>query len=98
MVTTALIVRMEARPGKEAEVAAFLASGLAIVEDEPDTLVWFALRDGTSFAIVDAFPDEAGRQAHLNGPLAAALLERADELLAGPPEIVAVEVLAAKLP
>jgi quinol monooxygenase YgiN len=98
MVTTALIARMAAKPGRDEEVAAFLAAGLAIVEDEPETLVWLALRDGASFTIVDAFLDDAGRRAHLDGPLAAALLDRADELLAGPPEIVAVEVLAAKLP
>jgi PAS domain S-box-containing protein len=99
MVTTGLIVRLEARAGKEAELAAFLESALPLVRDEPATIAWFALRtDSSSFAIVDAFPDEQGRQAHLNGAVAAALLARAEELLAKPPEILPADVLAAKLP
>jgi quinol monooxygenase YgiN len=98
MVTKGLIVRLEARPGKEEELAAFLASAVPLVEDEPETVAWFALRsDVASFAIVDAFPDEAGRQAHLAGAVAVALTERAGELLAAPPEIRQVDVLAAKL-
>lgn len=68
MVKVALFVRLEAKPGKEAEVEAFLKSGLAIVEEEPATIAWFAIRLGPStFGIFDAFPDEAGRQAHLSG-------------------------------
>ena len=99
MVTTGLIVRLEARAGKEEEVAAFLQGALPLVESEPDTVAWFGIRIGkSSFAIVDAFPDHAGREAHLDGPVAAALMERADELLASPPAIEPVDVLAAKLP
>lgn len=99
MVTVALFVRLEAKPGKEAEVESFLRSGLALAELEPATTAWFAIRLGPStFGIFDAFPDEAGRQAHLTGPIAAALMEKAGELLAQPPEIGKVEVLAAKLP
>ena len=99
MVTTGLIVRLEARAGKEEEVAAFLQGALPLVNDEPDTVAWFGIRIGeSSFAIVDAFPDQAGRQAHLDGPVAAALMEHAGELLASPPVIEPVDVLAAKLP
>jgi quinol monooxygenase YgiN len=99
MVTTGLIVRLEAKVGKEADLAAFLQNALPLVQDEPQTIAWLALKgDASSFAIVDVFPDEAGRQAHLNGPVAAALIESADELLAASPEIQQVEVLAAKLP
>jgi quinol monooxygenase YgiN len=98
-VTTGLIVRLEAKPGKEAELAAFLESARRLVNAEPQTVTWLAARTGTaSFAIVDAFPDEAGRQAHLQGRVAAALLERAGELLSEPPESSELDVLAAKLP
>lgn len=99
MVTTALYVRLEAKLGKEAEVEAFLQSGLAIVEGEPSTIAWFAIKmNQSTFGIFDAFPDEAGRQAHLSGQVAAALMAKAPELLAQPPVIEKVEVLAAKLP
>lgn len=99
MVTTALIVHLEARAGKEDELAAFLEEALPLVQDEPMTTAWFALRSGpSSFAIVDAFPDEEGRMAHLNGAVAAALGTRADDLLAEPPDIRPAGVLAAKLP
>jgi quinol monooxygenase YgiN len=98
MVKVALFVRLEAKPGKEAEVASFLRGGLAIVEDEPATTVWFALQLGPStFGIFDAFPDEAGRQAHLSGRVAAALMAQASQLLSVPPSIEKVDVLAAKL-
>ncbi len=99
MVHVALYVRLEAKPGKEAEVESFLKGGLAIVEEEPATTAWFALRMGPStFGIFDAFPDEAGRQAHLSGRVAAALMAKAPDLLAEPPSINKVDVLAAKLP
>jgi quinol monooxygenase YgiN len=99
MVKVALFVRLEAKPGKEAAVDAFLRSGLAIVEQEPATTAWFALQLGPStFGIFDAFPDEAGRQAHLSGRVAAALMAQASELLAQPPSIEKVDVLAVKLP
>jgi quinol monooxygenase YgiN len=99
MVTKALYVRLEAKPGKEAEVEAFLQSGLAIVEQEPNTVAWFAIKMGAStFGIFDAFPDEAGRQAHLTGRVAAALMAKASELLAKAPAIEQIDVLASKLP
>ncbi len=99
MVKVALLVRLEAKPGKEAEVESFLNSGLALVEAEPATIAWFALRMGpTTFGIFDAFPDEAGRQAHLAGKVAAALMAQAAELFAQPPAIEKIDVLAAKLP
>jgi quinol monooxygenase YgiN len=99
MVKVALFVRLEAKPGKEKEVEDFLRSGLAIVQEEPATTAWFAIRLGPStFGIFDAFPDEAGRQAHLSGRVAAALMAKASELLAKPPVIEKVDLLAAKLP
>ena len=99
MVKVALLVRLEAKPGKEAEVESFLNSGLPLVEEEPDTIAWFAIRFGPStFGIFDAFPNEEGRQAHLAGKVAAALKERGDELFAEPPNIEKVDVLVAKLP
>jgi quinol monooxygenase YgiN len=99
MVTTALFVRLEARPGRERDVGRFLLDGLPLVEDEPATVAWFALRLGpTTFGIFDAFPDEAGRQAHLAGRVAAALGAKASELLAKVPSIEKLDVLAAKLP
>ncbi len=99
MVNVALLVRLEAKPGKENEVESFLKGGLAIVEEEPDTTAWFAIRlSHSTFGIFDAFPDESGRQAHLSGRVAAALMAKASELLAQPPAIEKVDVLAAKLP
>jgi quinol monooxygenase YgiN len=99
MVSKGLVVRLEAASGKEEELASFLRGALPLVEDEARTVAWFALRTGeSSFAIVDAFPDEAGRQAHLDGPVAAALIARAGELLAEQPQIEPADVLAAKLP
>jgi quinol monooxygenase YgiN len=98
-VTVALLVKLEAKPGKEAEMDAFLRGALPLVLEEPATIAWFAIRMGpTVFGIVDAFPDDAGRQAHLSGKVAAALMANAPELLATPPSIEKVDVLAAKLP
>ncbi|HWE50649.1 MAG TPA: hypothetical protein VG273_12710 [Bryobacteraceae bacterium] len=97
MVTKGLYVRLEAKPGKEKEVEKFLQDSLPIVNAEPATLVWYAIRMGPStFGIFDAFPDEAGRQEHLSGRVAAALSARASELFAKPPEIHKLDVLAAK--
>lgn len=99
MVKTALFVRLEAKPGRETAVEAFLRSGLPLVEEEPATIAWFGIRLGPStFGIFDAFPDEAGRNAHLAGKVAAALMANASELLSEPPDIQKVDVLAAKLP
>ena len=99
MVKVALFVRLEAKPGKEADVESFLRGGLAVVQQEPATTAWFAIRLGPStFGIFDAFPDESGRQAHLSGQVAAALMAKASELFSQPPVIDKVDVLAAKLP
>ena len=98
-VRTALLVRLQAKPGKEAAVAKFLEGGLPIVEEEPATISWYALKLGPStFGIFDTFPDEAGRQAHLAGRVAAALMAQASDLLVSAPAIEKVEILAAKLP
>ncbi len=98
MVNVALLARLVAKPGKEEEVAAFLAGALPLAEKEPGTIVWFALRLGErEFGIFDAFPDESARRAHLEGPIAAALMAKAGELLSEPPRIERVALLAAKL-
>lgn len=99
MTTVGLIVRLEAKPGKEEELAEFLRSAVPLVQQEPATTAWFAVRSGpSSFAIVDAFPDAAGRQAHLDGAVAEALFSKADEFLASPPAVEHVDVLADVLP
>ncbi|HEY7188957.1 MAG TPA: antibiotic biosynthesis monooxygenase [Vicinamibacterales bacterium] len=98
MLTLSLFVRLEAKPGKENEVAAFLKQGLELAKQEAKTPVWFALRLGPStFGVFDAFRDEEGRQSHLNGPIAQALMAQAPHLLASAPVIERVEVLGAKL-
>jgi quinol monooxygenase YgiN len=99
MVSVALYVPLHAKPGKEEELAKFLETGRALVEDEPDTTAWFAIRLGPSeFAVFDAFPDDSGRQAHLSGRVAEALMAQADDVLARPPEIKQADVIASKLP
>jgi quinol monooxygenase YgiN len=99
MVKLALFVRLEAKPGKEAAVADFLAGALPLANAEAGTTAWFALKFGPStFGVFDAFQDEAGRQGHLTGPIAAALMANAATLLATPPVIERVDLLAAKLP
>jgi quinol monooxygenase YgiN len=99
MVTVGLLVTLPAKPGKEGQLAAFLAGALPRAQAEPETTAWFAIKiDDSTFGIVDVFPDAAGRQAHLDGPIAAALMQQADELLASPPVIKPIDVLAAKLP
>jgi quinol monooxygenase YgiN len=99
MVTVALLVKLEAKPGKEADVESFLRGGLPIVQEEPATTTWYAIKLGSStFGIFDTFPNEAGRQAHLAGKVAAALMAKASELFAQPPTIEKVDILAAKLP
>ena len=99
MVKVALLVRLEAKPGKESAVASFLEGALPLADQEGTTPVWFALRLGPStFGIFDAFADDAGRKAHLAGPIAAALMAKAAELFAKPPQIEQVDLLAVKLP
>jgi len=99
MVRFGLLVRLEAKPGQEPALARFLESGLPLAIQEAFTPAWFAIRIGPStFGIFDVFADEAGRDAHLNGAIAAALMSKAPELLGAPPVIEKVDVLAAKLP
>jgi quinol monooxygenase YgiN len=99
MVAVGLYVALRAKPGKEEDVGTFLCGALPLVQREEQTTAWFALRTGPSgFAIFDAFGDEAGRDAHLAGEVAAALMAQAPELLAQPPTIEKVEILADKLP
>jgi len=95
MLKTALCVKLEAKPGKEKAVADFLCSAIPLVQAEPATMAWYAIQFSPStFGIFDAFPDEAGRQAHLTGKIAAALMAKASELLAKPPSIEKVDILA----
>ena len=97
-VTVALWVKLDAKPGEEGNLDTFLRSALPLVQEEPATLAWFAIRLGPStFGIFDAFPNDVGRQAHLSGKVAAALMAKAPELLATSPSIEQVDVLAAKL-
>src|SRR5437868_12221404 len=98
MLTLSLFARLEAKPGKEEEVAAFLTQGLQLANQETTTPLWFALRLGPStFAIFDPFQDQSGRRAPLTGPSAKALTARAPNLLAAPPSIERTEVLGAKI-
>jgi quinol monooxygenase YgiN len=93
----ALLARLEAKPGKEQEVSDFIKSALALAQNEPATVRWYALQLGPStFGVFDTFGSEEGRQAHLQGPIAQALMAKADELLAGPPRIEPVALLAVK--
>ncbi len=97
MISVGLVVKLTAKAGKEADLGAFLASALPLAVDEAGTPIWLALKtDASTFWIVDAFPGDDERQTHLSGPIAAALMGKADELLAVPPEIGFAEVLGAK--
>ena len=98
MLKLGLFARLEAKPGKEEDVAAFLKQGLELANKEATTPLWFALRLGQStFAIFDAFADETGRQNHLNGPIAKALMSQGVSLLAAPPVIEPLDVIGAKV-
>ena len=99
MVTVGLLATLTAKAGKESDLASFLESALPLAEAENDTIAWFAIKiDDSTYGIFDAFPGPEGRQAHLDCPIAAALMEKADELLSAPPDIKPIDVLAAKLP
>jgi quinol monooxygenase YgiN len=92
-----LLVILEAKPGKADELGAFLAQALPLAAAEPGTVTWYAFKlSDTSYGIFDTFPDEAGRQAHLNGPIAAALGQTGPDLLAKDPDIQQIDILAAK--
>ncbi|WP_426322927.1 putative quinol monooxygenase [Microbacterium sp. E-13] len=97
-VSKAILVRLEALPGKEGDVRDFLNQGLSIVQGEPKTVRWFAVQFGpSSFGIFDAFPDEDGRQAHLSGEVGKALGQNTGVLFAEP-TIEPVDVVAEKQP
>ncbi|MBP2580293.1 quinol monooxygenase YgiN [Streptomyces sp. PvR006] len=99
MTQTGLLARIEAKPEHAAQVQELLENALRLARQETQTVSWYSFRLGpTTFGVFDTFDDEAGRQAHLNGQIAAALMEIAPTLLAGPPDIQKVDVLAAKLP
>ena len=98
MTKVALLVELKAKPEKAEDVARFLASAQPLAVAEPDTITWYAARlDINTFMIFDTFEDESGRQAHLSGPIAAALMAHADDLLAAPPKIQQADILAYKL-
>jgi quinol monooxygenase YgiN len=98
-VTTAFVAKLVARDDMAADLAELLRGALDLANAEAGTVVWFALQtDPTTFWIVDAFATEDARQAHIDGPIAAALMDNADRLLAAPPEILPADVLAAKVP
>ena len=99
MVTKGILATTVAKLGKEAELAEFLTSALPLAEQEPDTVAWFAIKiDERTYGIFDVFDDDAGRQVHLDGPIASALMAQADELLAEPPSLMMLDVIAAKMP
>jgi len=97
MDTRAILALVEAKPGKEKDLEAFLKSAQPLAVSEPATTTWYAVKLGPAkFGIFDTFPDTAGRDAHLNGPIAKALFAKADELLAKPPQIEMLDILASK--
>lgn len=97
MVDRGFLATLVAKPGKEQELAAFLASALPLAQGEAGTVTWYAIRiDDRTYGIFDTFENEDARQAHINGPIASALMAKADELLAEPPSIKPIDVLAAK--
>jgi len=97
MVNVGLLIRLRARPGREAAVVEFLERAVAIVDDEPETTTFLSVRFGPSeFGIVNAFPGESARQAHMIGHAAEALFATADELFEEPPMVEPMEVVAAK--
>jgi quinol monooxygenase YgiN len=95
----ALWAELEAKPGKEQEVANFLKSAQSLAEREQGTITWYAMRlGGPKFGIFDTFADERSREAHLNGEISKALFGKAKELLAKDPQIHKLDVLGAKVP
>ena len=97
MAKLALYVRLIPKKGKESEVEAFLKQGAIMAQDEPGTIHWFGIKeDDSAYSVFDTFNDEAGRDAHLNGPIAKALMAKADELFAEPPHISKIDILGEK--
>lgn len=97
MVKLALYATLKAKPGKEAALETFLQQGAELAKKEPGTATWYAIKeDDGQYGIFDTFTEEAGREAHLNGEIAKALMAKADELLAEPPHIHKINVIAVK--
>ena len=97
MENVAILATLKAKPGKEAEVESFLKSALPLAQAEPQTISWYAIKiDASTFGVFDTFADDSGRDAHLNGKIAGALMEHAADLLSEPPDIRKVDILAAK--
>jgi quinol monooxygenase YgiN len=97
MAKLALYVRLKPKAGKEADIEAFLKQGAAMAKDEPGTVAWYAIKeDDNAYSVFDTFDDEAGRDAHLNGAIAKALMAKADELFSEPPQISKITLLAEK--
>ncbi|MEU6069721.1 MULTISPECIES: putative quinol monooxygenase [Streptomyces] len=99
MTRLGLLARIEAKPDYADQIETLLREAERLAQQESDTVTWFAFRQGpTTFGIFDAFDDEQGRQNHLQGRIAAALMEAAPEMLAEAPDIKPVDILADKLP
>jgi quinol monooxygenase YgiN len=99
MTHTGLLVRLDAMPGRDRDVEDFLRSVLPLVEDEPGTIAWFAVKFGEGeYGIFDTFSDEAAREAHLAGPVAQSLNNLTGELFESEPRINRLDVLADKVP
>jgi len=97
MAKLALYVRLIPKAGKDAEVETFLKQGAVMAKDEPGTVRWFAIKeDGGAYGVFDTFDDEAGREAHLNGKIAKALMAKASELFAEPPHISRITIVDEK--
>jgi quinol monooxygenase YgiN len=97
MIKLALFARFEAKPGKEKAVENFLKKGLELANQEPTTIMWYALKlESRVYGVFDAFADESGRQTHLTGPIAKALMESTPELFVAPPSIERIELLGVK--
>jgi quinol monooxygenase YgiN len=97
MANLALYVRLIPKKGKEAAIEAFLKQGAAMANDEPGTIHWYGIKeDDGAYSVFDTFHDEAGRDAHLNGEIAKALMASADELFAEPPHISKISLIAEK--
>lgn len=92
-----LLATLKAKPEQAETVANFIKGAVDLAKEEKQTLTWYSFRiDETTFGIFDTFEDERGREAHLNGEIAQALMGKADELLSQAPDIKKVDVLSAK--
>ncbi|ADW68438.1 putative quinol monooxygenase [Granulicella tundricola] len=98
MAKYALYAELKPKPGKEAEIEAFLKQGAEMAKDEKGTVTWYGFKeDNGTYGVFDTFDDEAGRDAHLNGEIAKALFAVADEYFSEAPKIHKIALLAEKL-